>query len=332
MQAIKCELCGSNHLIKKDGFFQCEHCGTKYTLEEAKKLIVSGTVEVVTGNAEKERLLNNAESFLTFERKDKAEEVFLQITNEFPDDYRGWLGLLKCKCRNEMWYGSYESTLSDFKKLFLELCDIAAIIKKLNPSVDQEIAAYIDKFLEEHLETPLYPGAIYVEILKNNFNKLEGLKKYFLEKHEKVLAFDRIRYDLEAQQDLKLQVYDEIAQTSKIIYNSNEEYRPTGDYDNRYITCNKSIECLYYYENYIGFHICERVKETIINLDFFDNYEAFVIFELNQSLDNIINDKIEEELQINRMNTNVCLYCGSKFKGFFKQVCSNPNCGKPKNY
>ena len=64
MQAIKCELCGSNQLIKKDGFFQCEHCGTKYTLEEARKLIVSGTVEVVTGNAEKERLLKNAEAFI----------------------------------------------------------------------------------------------------------------------------------------------------------------------------------------------------------------------------------------------------------------------------
>ena len=46
MQAIKCELCGSNQLIKKDGFFQCEYCGTKYTLEEAKKLFVSGTVSV----------------------------------------------------------------------------------------------------------------------------------------------------------------------------------------------------------------------------------------------------------------------------------------------
>lgn len=61
MQAIKCELCGSNQLIKNDGYYQCEHCGTKYTLEEAKKLIVSGTVEVVTGNAEKERLIKNAE-------------------------------------------------------------------------------------------------------------------------------------------------------------------------------------------------------------------------------------------------------------------------------
>ena len=46
MQAIKCELCGSNQLIKKDGYYQCEYCGTKYTLEEARKLIVSGTVSI----------------------------------------------------------------------------------------------------------------------------------------------------------------------------------------------------------------------------------------------------------------------------------------------
>ncbi len=44
MKAIQCELCGSNQLIKKDGFFQCEFCGTKYTLEEARKLFVSGSV------------------------------------------------------------------------------------------------------------------------------------------------------------------------------------------------------------------------------------------------------------------------------------------------
>ena len=330
MQAIKCELCGSNQLIKKDGFFQCEHCGTKYTLEEAKKLIVSGTVEVVTGNAEKERLLKNAESFWTLKREDKAEEVFLQITNDFPDDYRGWLGLFKCKCHhNIMLYDNYESTLSYFQEWFLGLCDIIAIIQKLNTSIDQEIAIYIDKCLDELFELPLYTCAIYVAILKNNFDKLGELKKYFVEKYEKVLAFDKIRDELESQQDLKVQVYDEIAQTSKIIYNSNKEDRTTVNYDNTY-ECNKSIECLFYYENYIGFHICETVKNRTFFT--FHSYESFVIFELNQSLDNIINAKIEEQQQIHRMNSDVCLYCGSKFKGFFKQVCSNPNCGKPKDY
>ena len=40
-----CELCGSNNLIKEDGLFTCQHCGTRYTLEEARKLI-TGTVKI----------------------------------------------------------------------------------------------------------------------------------------------------------------------------------------------------------------------------------------------------------------------------------------------
>ena len=38
MSIIKCEMCGSNRLIKSDGVYQCEFCGTKYTPEEAKNL------------------------------------------------------------------------------------------------------------------------------------------------------------------------------------------------------------------------------------------------------------------------------------------------------
>lgn len=39
MEKMVCEMCSSNEFIKKDGFYVCEHCGTKYTLEEAKNLI-----------------------------------------------------------------------------------------------------------------------------------------------------------------------------------------------------------------------------------------------------------------------------------------------------
>jgi len=44
MQPITCELCGSNDVVKEDGMFVCKHCGTKYDLEEAKKLL--GTVQL----------------------------------------------------------------------------------------------------------------------------------------------------------------------------------------------------------------------------------------------------------------------------------------------
>lgn len=46
MTKIVCELCGSNDIIKQDGYYVCQHCGTKYTVEEARKMVVEGVVEV----------------------------------------------------------------------------------------------------------------------------------------------------------------------------------------------------------------------------------------------------------------------------------------------
>lgn len=46
MKRLTCEMCGSQDLIKKDGVFECQSCGCKYTVEEAKRLMVEGVVEV----------------------------------------------------------------------------------------------------------------------------------------------------------------------------------------------------------------------------------------------------------------------------------------------
>lgn len=62
MKAIICELCGSNDLVKNEGFFVCQHCGTKYTVEEARKLFVDGPVDV-SGSTVK---IDNSESINKF--------------------------------------------------------------------------------------------------------------------------------------------------------------------------------------------------------------------------------------------------------------------------
>ena len=47
MKQIKCELCGSIELIKQEGIYVCKYCNTQYSIEEAKKLMTDGVVEVV---------------------------------------------------------------------------------------------------------------------------------------------------------------------------------------------------------------------------------------------------------------------------------------------
>ena len=46
MKQLTCEMCGSTNLMKQDGVFVCQSCGIKYSVEEAKKMMVEGTVEV----------------------------------------------------------------------------------------------------------------------------------------------------------------------------------------------------------------------------------------------------------------------------------------------
>ena len=45
MKTIVCEMCNSNDIQKQDGLYVCQCCGTKYSVEEARKLLVEGTVK-----------------------------------------------------------------------------------------------------------------------------------------------------------------------------------------------------------------------------------------------------------------------------------------------
>lgn len=46
MKALTCEMCGSTEIIRKDGLYVCQACGTKYSVEDAKKMMAGDTVTV----------------------------------------------------------------------------------------------------------------------------------------------------------------------------------------------------------------------------------------------------------------------------------------------
>jgi len=46
MKQLTCEMCGGTDLMKQDGAFVCQNCGMKYSVEEAKKMMIEGTVDV----------------------------------------------------------------------------------------------------------------------------------------------------------------------------------------------------------------------------------------------------------------------------------------------
>ncbi len=46
MNRLTCEMCNSTDVVKQEGMYICQSCGTKYSVEEAKKMMIEGTVEI----------------------------------------------------------------------------------------------------------------------------------------------------------------------------------------------------------------------------------------------------------------------------------------------
>ena len=63
MKALICEMCGSSELVKQDGYFVCQSCGIKYSVEEAKKMMVEGTVQIDRTNEIENKLENAINEF-----------------------------------------------------------------------------------------------------------------------------------------------------------------------------------------------------------------------------------------------------------------------------
>lgn len=100
MKPLTCEMCGSTNLLKQDGVFVCQSCGTKYSVEEAKKMMVEGTVSVegtvkVDKSAEAENLLKLAETALDSVNGEEAYSYANRVLEADPSNARAWYVKMK---------------------------------------------------------------------------------------------------------------------------------------------------------------------------------------------------------------------------------------------
>ncbi|MDY5940713.1 MAG: TFIIB-type zinc finger domain-containing protein [Eubacteriales bacterium] len=81
MKQLTCEMCGSTDLVKQEGVFVCQSCGTKYSVEEARKMMVEGTVEVrgtvtVDNSSAVEKYVANARRALDKQDWEEVEKYY----------------------------------------------------------------------------------------------------------------------------------------------------------------------------------------------------------------------------------------------------------------
>ncbi len=110
MKRLICEMCGGSDLVKQDGVFVCQNCGTKYSVEEAKKMLVEGAVTVegtvavegtvkVDKTEELKKLYTLARRAKESDNTENAVRYYTQIEMQDPDSWEAYFYLIYFKAR-----------------------------------------------------------------------------------------------------------------------------------------------------------------------------------------------------------------------------------------
>ena len=161
MKRLACEMCGSTDLVKQDGIFVCQTCGCKYTVEEAKKMMVDGTVEV-TGTVKIDQSSSIEKYFLlaqnAFESKNysEAEKYCNRVIEIDENNWEAWFIKGKAVGRN--------STIANFRlsetiKSFVKALEYApseskkSLANDCNSEIITLQLAFLNKTLENYAES-----------------------------------------------------------------------------------------------------------------------------------------------------------------------------------
>ena len=91
MKQLTCEMCGSTDLMKDGGVFVCQSCGCKYSVEEARRMMVEGTVDVrgtvqVDNSAFVQKNLDNARRAKQKEDWEETEKYYNMVEQNDPNN------------------------------------------------------------------------------------------------------------------------------------------------------------------------------------------------------------------------------------------------------
>jgi len=97
MRVLKCEMCGEVDLLKIDGEFVCQSCRTRYTPDEARKLLVEGSVTIDRSKEVDNFVILGLRSFekidMRPEAHEEARQYFKRALEINPDNIKAYLYL-----------------------------------------------------------------------------------------------------------------------------------------------------------------------------------------------------------------------------------------------
>lgn len=185
MKQLVCEMCGSTDLIKQDGVFVCQACGTKYSVEEARKMMIEGTVDVsgstikVDTSGELANLYQIARRAKNENDSEQAGKYYEMILQKAPGDWEAAF--------YSVYYRSMNCHIAEIESASNTLANaIPSVIQLImrnpdHPRLEEDASENMDRKLEVIRETTdrvlaisemLYQGAkkAYSDTLEGNRN------------------------------------------------------------------------------------------------------------------------------------------------------------------
>jgi len=95
-------MCGGDVELSPDKTYGiCSYCGNSVKVSETREEQRANLKNIAdnVAAASLERLIQNSNTYLELGDYSSAQEVFNRITKEYPEDYRGWWGLIVCETK-----------------------------------------------------------------------------------------------------------------------------------------------------------------------------------------------------------------------------------------
>lgn len=158
MKQLTCELCGGTDLVKQDGVFVCQNCGTKYAVEEAKKMMIEGTVDVqgtvkIDASDKVKNLYIMARRAKDDNNAELASKYYEMITFENPHDWESlfYFNYFKAMQTNLRNMANSAIRLANSLDSVFDLIDKSNIIADEKWNIAKEIIQRIDTLCESYI-------------------------------------------------------------------------------------------------------------------------------------------------------------------------------------
>lgn len=228
MKQLTCEMCGNTDLIKQDGVFVCQFCGCKYSVEEAKKMMIEGSVDVsgstikVDNSAFVQKYLANARRAKDKTDWEEVEKYYNMVEQNDPQNIEA------------IFYSSYG-------KAMLSLTDADRFKRQQKFDVFGKSISVIDDYYETEKSEELMPiiqgmSADLIRLTQSNFvyntshnsndsnctwNMFVQVEIQFIESIENILKKDEKAY----LYFILITHYDRCIRNPKVNLNTSNLYR-----------------------------------------------------------------------------------------------------------